>query len=164
MKLAKTIRLDVSDSQIFPLAAEPGEWAIAGTFAYVDKDVAALGGKDAIAFKSGWLGLGSFGRATLVQVAVIPDTEYELCVRQLAEHLYSAFGAPDMLAALDAARHELDDMAALCAHPSATLLAIGRQAQVDGIAEQVRIIPQPDADHHARIWEIEETDETEEIQ
>lgn len=158
MKFAKTIRLDVSDSNIFPQPAEPGEWAITGTFTFVDMEPDALSGKEAIAFKSGWLGLESFGRATLVQVATIDEEAYEQCVRQLAEHLFRAFGAPDMLVALEAARREIVDMAALCNHPVGTLLAIGRSSQEDGIAEQVRKIAPPEDDGHARIWEIEETD------
>lgn len=155
MKLAKIIRLDVSDLNIFLKPAEPEEWAVTGTFAFVDAEISAFDNKQKIAFKSGWLGLESFGHSTLVSVTVIPDSEYEQLVRKLAEHLFRAFGAPDMLAALEAARHELADMAALCDHPSGTLLAIGRDMEADGISEQVRKIASPDGENHARIWEIE---------
>ncbi len=156
MKLAKTIQLDVSDLNIFANPARPDEWAIAGTFAFVDSDLSALDNKQTIAFKSGWLGLESFGYSTLVRVVVIPDSEYEQLVRKLAEYLFRTFGAPDMLVALEAARRELDDMATLCDHPAGTLLAIGRAMEPDGISEQVRKIANPDGESHARIWEITE--------
>ncbi len=71
MKFTRTIRLDPSDVKVFPLAAEPGEWAVAGTFAFADTEPAALSRKEQLAFKSGWLGTGSFGRSTLVQVVYI---------------------------------------------------------------------------------------------
>ena len=38
MKLARTIRLDVSDTNVFTAAAKPGEWAVTGTFAFADSD------------------------------------------------------------------------------------------------------------------------------
>ena len=34
MKLAKTIRFDPSDLNVFPLAADEGEWALVGTFCF----------------------------------------------------------------------------------------------------------------------------------
>ena len=42
MKLLRTIRLDPSDRFIFERAAEPGEWAVPGGFAFFDVDPAAL--------------------------------------------------------------------------------------------------------------------------
>ena len=66
MKLPRTIRLDPSDTQVFQNAAEPGEWAVTGTFAFVDCQPAEMDNKSQLAFKSGWLGLTSFGFSTLV--------------------------------------------------------------------------------------------------
>ena len=34
MKLARTIRFDPSDLNVFPVAAEEGEWALVGTFCF----------------------------------------------------------------------------------------------------------------------------------
>lgn len=158
MNLAKTIRLDISDANIFPNPAEPGEWAVTGTFSFVDIDLGELTNKEKIAHKSGWLGLDGFGRSTLVCVTMITEAEYQLITRQLAEYLFRQFGAPDMLVALDAARQEIDDMVALCNHPTGSLLAIGREAGEAGIIEQVRKIENPDGDNHARIWDIEPED------
>ncbi|MFZ9416598.1 MAG: DUF6505 family protein, partial [Alphaproteobacteria bacterium] len=61
MKLLRTIRLDPSDGFVFAKAAEPGEWAVAGGFMFWDTDPATLDGKERAAFRSGILGIGSFG-------------------------------------------------------------------------------------------------------
>ena len=45
MKFPRTIRLDVSDANAFPLAAQPEEWAGTGTFAFADAAPAAMTGK-----------------------------------------------------------------------------------------------------------------------
>ena len=161
MKFARTLRLDASDAQVFPLAAAPEEWAVTGTFAFAHDDPTDWSRKDQLAFKSGWLGTESFGRSTFVQVAVIPDAQAEAVVRRLAGHIFQNFGAPDMLAATDAARHEVADMASLCGdHAAGTLLAIERDLTDDGIAERVRVAPRRDEGDHARIWTVE-VDETE---
>ena len=34
MKLLRTIRLDPSDTFVFEMPAEPGEWAVSGAFEY----------------------------------------------------------------------------------------------------------------------------------
>ena len=44
-KLPRTIRLDPSDTFVFERAAEPGEWAVTGSFLFLDQDVTALAGK-----------------------------------------------------------------------------------------------------------------------
>ena len=64
MKLLRTIRLDPSDGFVFAKAAEPGEWAVAGGFMFWDADPATLEGKERAAFRSGILGIGSFGWST----------------------------------------------------------------------------------------------------
>jgi ADP-ribose pyrophosphatase YjhB (NUDIX family) len=42
MRLLRTIRLDPSDTLLFKRAAEPGEWAVSGAFAFAHADPAAL--------------------------------------------------------------------------------------------------------------------------
>jgi hypothetical protein len=42
MRLLRTIRLDPSDTLLFKRAAEPGEWAVSGAFAFAHVDPAAL--------------------------------------------------------------------------------------------------------------------------
>jgi hypothetical protein len=155
MKFPRTIRMDVSDVNVFPLAAEAGEWAVTGTFAFADSDPAAMSGKERLAFRNGWLGTESFGRATFVQVAVIPDEQFEEVVRRLAAHLHERYGAPDMLAAVEAARGEARYAAELSNHPAGTLLAIEREFTEQGVAERIRVIPKRDEGSHARIWSVE---------
>jgi len=158
MKFARTIQLDASDQNVFDNPARPGEWAVTGTFEFAggafDGDPADWTAKQQLAFKSGWMGLGDFGRATFVQVTVVPDEQVEEAVRALGAHLFDRYGAPDMLAALDAARRECEDMAALCDHPAGTLLAIDRELTEDGIVERVRVIPATGDGQHARIWGV----------
>jgi hypothetical protein len=159
MKFPRTIRLDPSDANVFPVAAEPGEWAVTGTFAFADADPSAFTQKQKLAFKSGWLGVESFGRSTFVQVTVIPETEFDDSVRKLAAHLHRNYGAPDMLAAVEAARAEAEYAAGLCAHPAGTLLAVEREFTENGVAERIRVIPQRDEGAHARIWSLEKEEE-----
>lgn len=160
MKLPRTIRLDPSDSRVFEEAAEPGEWAIAGTFLFVDTTPQDMSTKRQLAFRSGWLGVESFGHSTFVQVAVAPDGEVQATTQKLAKQLFERFGAPDMLAALDAAKGEIEHAASLCDHPAGTLLAIEREMTEDGITERVRIVPRSDEEGgHARIWSFVETED-----
>ena len=154
MKFARTVQMDASDQNVFENPAEPGEWAVTGTFEYADADPAGWSNKQQLAFKSGWMGLGGFGRSTFVQVAVVPDAQVEEAVRALAAHLFERYGAPDMLTAINAARQECEDMAALCDHPSGTLLAIERDFTDEGVAERVRVIPASGDGQHARIWGV----------
>ncbi|MBO6518670.1 MAG: hypothetical protein JJ900_17375 [Rhodospirillales bacterium] len=157
MKLPRTIRLDPSDARVFARAAEPGEWAVTGTFAFVDAVPGELDNKTQLAFKSGWLGLDSFGFSTFVQVTVVPEGEDEAAARALAVHLFETYGAPDMLMAMTAARSEIAYAASLCDQPAGTLLAIDREMTEDGITEKIKVVPRPDEDGgHAQIWTIAE--------
>jgi len=157
MKLPRTIRLDPSDINVFSAAAEPGEWAVTGTFAFVDAVPGELDNKTQLAFKSGWLGLSSFGFSTFVQVTVVPEGEDEAAARALATHLFEDYGAPDMLMAMTAARSEIAYAASLCDQPAGTLLAIEREMTEDGITEKIRVMPRPDEDGgHAQIWTLTE--------
>ena len=156
MKLPRTLRLDPSDGRVFHDAANPGEWAVTGTFAFVDATPTEMDNKTQIAFRSGWLGVESFGRSTFIQVAVAPEVEVDAATRALAAHLFDRFGAPDMLAALEAARTEIAHAASL-SDPAGTLLAIEREMHDDGISERIRIVPRSDDDGgHATIWSFEE--------
>jgi len=154
--LARTIQLDVSDANVFPLAARPGEWAVTGTFAFADGDPATWENKQQIAFRDGWLGTESFGRASFVQVTTVSETEYEATVQRLAAHIFETYHPPGMLDAMQAARAEVEDMAALSAHPVGTLLAMEREMTEQGIVERTRVIEPPDDAFHARIWSVDD--------
>ena len=73
MKLLRTITLDPSDTFVFDVPAEPGDWAVSGAFRFCDRDPAKLNGKDRSAFRGGFLGVQSWGWSTLVQI--VPATE-----------------------------------------------------------------------------------------
>lgn len=156
MRLPRAIRLDQSDLQVFELACQPGELAIPGSFAFAACEPEALERKQRLAFASAWLGLGSFGFTTLVEVAEIEEAVFFQAVEQLAQHLVERYGAPDLVTALPAARAELDDAASLCDHKLGTLLAIEREMTAEGLRERVRVIEPARATDHARIWTISE--------
>ena len=53
---------------MFEPAAEPGEWAVSGAFVFWNRDATSLQGKARSAFRSGFLGVSTLGRSTLVQI------------------------------------------------------------------------------------------------
>lgn len=159
MRLPRAIRLDQSDLHVFARAAEPGEWAIPGGFVFGGIDPARLEGKEQLAFRSGWLGLESFGHITLVEVAEIDEAGFFALVETLARHIEAHYGAPDFEAARAAAHHELDDAAGLCEHKLGTLLAVEREPAGDGFVERFRVIEPARAKDHAKIWTVVEEEE-----
>ncbi|MFQ5772920.1 MAG: DUF6505 family protein [Kiloniellaceae bacterium] len=154
MKFPRCIRLDTSDVYVYSRAAEPGEWAVPGGFAFAGRDPADLEAKDKLAFRSGWLGTESFGWSSLVEVAEIDEAEFFRVVERLARHFVEACGAPDLTAALPAARAIADDAAGLCEHKVHSLLAVEREMTEEGVVERFRVIAPERAQDHARIWEI----------
>ena len=155
MRFLRTLRLDTSDLQVFPRAAAPGEWAVPGSFAFAEADLQALTSKEQLAFRSGWLGTESFGRATLVEVAEIDEAGFYQVVERLARHFVETYGAPSLAAALPAAREEADYALGLSDHKLHSLLAIEREPGPAGLTERVRVIRPERAADHAKIWEIE---------
>lgn len=168
-RLLRAIRLDVSDTFAFERAAEPGEWVVPGSFMFLGKDAGQLTGKARVAFRSGWLGLGSFGWSTLAVVVEATDDERREAARSLAEHLVAVHGAPDMGIALAAADEELAFAASCANHPEQTLVVIHRSLGDDGeIREQFRTVRAGlpfNKDSHSRVFtfhEVEGEDEPEE--
>jgi hypothetical protein len=170
LRLPRTLRLDRSDTFVFERAAEPGEWAVTGSLLFDGVELDALPPKMRAAFRSGFLGIGSFGFATLVEVAEIGADEREALVRHLADALVARFGAPGDAEALRAARDEIDFAASLCSHPPGTVIALRRTVECGAIREQFRTLhpreggtPGADRLHaFARAFEFVETDEPEE--
>jgi hypothetical protein len=156
-KLPRTLRLDTSDLYVFATAAEPGEWAVSGAFAFAGRDPEALERKDRLALASGWLGTDSFGRSTFVEVAELDEAGYFAVVERLARHFVKTYGAPSLAEALPVARAEVDDAAGLCEHKLGTLLAVEREVGDEGeIRERFRVVRPERAGDHARIWDIVE--------
>ena len=156
MHLPRAIRLDHSDLQVLPLACQPGEWAVPGSFAFTEANPETLAPGERLAFATAWLGLGSFGFTTLVEVAEIGEAEFFQAAERLAQHFVARYGAPDLVTALPAARAELDDASSLCDHKLGTLLAIEREMTAEGLRERVRVITPERAQDHARIWSLSE--------
>ena len=167
MKLPRTIRLDPSDTFVFERAAEPGEWAVTGSFLFWDRDIAALTGKARAAFRAGFVGVESLGFSTLVVVTEATAAERDEAIAALARHIRESLGAPSLEAAREAAREEIHFAASLCGHEVNTILAMHRTFEADGIREQFRTLRPRDpalkgADPlhaHARAFEFIEVDE-----
>jgi hypothetical protein len=162
LKLPRTIRLDASDQAVFERAAEPGEWAVAGGFAFLDAAPEQLTGKRRQAFANGFLGTGSFGWSTFVVVASASEADVDAMVERLARLFVEAHGAPSLDAARPVARQEVDFMADLCrAHAVNTLLAMERLIDADGgIRERFRVIDRK-AGVHGRAFELSPEDRPE---
>jgi Family of unknown function (DUF6505) len=140
MKLLKTIRADASDTFIFETAADPGEWAVSGAFMFANRDVAALSGKPRAAFRGGFLGVGSFGWSTLVQVVSATETDRVAAVDMLAVWLMGRLGAPDLETARRAAAEEIAFTASLCDHPEGLLIAVSRRHEDGEVREAFRTL------------------------
>src|SRR3954454_9702824 len=91
LKLPRTIRLDPSDTFLFERAAEPGEWAVSGAFAFWCDAPEHLQGKRRAAFRGGFLGIGSLGWSTLVQIVEAEEADRAAAVSLLALQLVDHF-------------------------------------------------------------------------
>jgi hypothetical protein len=140
VKLLKTIRLDPSDTFVFEAAAEPGEWAVTGTFAFAETDPETLQGKARTAFRAGFLGVSSLGWSTLVQIVETDEAGRAAAVEQLAQRLIEHYGAPDMDAARAAASEEVAFAQSLCNHETDTLVALHRTSENGEIREAFRTL------------------------
>jgi hypothetical protein len=138
VKLLRTIRLDPSDSFIFPTVAALGEWAISGAFVFSEVEPASLEGKELSAFRSGFLGVPSLGWSTLAQIVEVDEEDRLAAVEQIARCLLDRFGAPDLAEARKAAAAEVDFAASLCDHPPDTLIAVHRADESGMIRESFR--------------------------
>lgn len=168
IRLPRTIRLDRSDAVIFAPAAEPGEWAVSGTFMFAGRDPESLTRKEQIAFRSGFLGTASFGWSTLVTVTLARPQDQDDAVAALAQHLVDQLGAPSLAAARPAAEEELALAQDICrGHAEGTLIALHRTAAADGVREQFRTLKPRDSTAfsagylggHDKAFHIVETDE-----
>jgi hypothetical protein len=162
VKLLRTIRLDPSDTFVFETPAEPGEWAVSGAFAFWDRDPETLSGKVRTAFRSGFLGVESFGRSTLVQIVEASGEDRAKLVERLAQQLVARFGAPDMAAARVAAEEEVAFAQSLCTPPADTLVAVHRTYEDGAVRETFRTLRPREGAKPARAFsfmEVEGEDE-----
>ena len=144
MRLLRTIRLDPSDTFLFKRAAEPGEWAVSGAFAFAHADPTALDGKARAAFRAGFLGISSLGWSTLAHIVEATREDRVAAIEVLAARLLDRFGAPDLAIARSAAEEEVDFSASLCDRPTGVLVAVSRSYETGEIRETFRAL-QPGA-------------------
>jgi hypothetical protein len=141
LKLLRTIRLDPSDTFVFDRPASAGEWAVPGGFMFLDRDTSSLVGRERQAFRSGFLGLSSFGWSTLAVVVEASPEEYAAAKENLANYLLVAHNAPSLDVALAAAQDELAYASSLADHPIQTLVALHRSLTPEGhFSEQFRTL------------------------
>lgn len=140
LKLLHTLRLDGSDDVVFERAAGDGEVAVPGTFQFWSDDVPALEGKRRQAFRSGFLGLTSFGFATLAVVRPVTPAARAAAVETLAAHLVAAWGAPDAAAARAAAEEEVAFSESLADQAEDTVVALARRFEDGEIRERYRTL------------------------
>jgi len=162
VKLIRTLRLDASDTFVFEKAAEPGEWAVSGTFAFWDRDPATLEGKARTAFRSGFLGISSLGWSTLVQIVDANADDRSAAIEALTTQLVENFGAPTIDDAVAAAKEEIAFAESLCTHPQGTLIAVHRAFEDGAVRESFRTLRQRAGAKPARAFsflEVEGEDE-----
>lgn len=136
MKLARTLRLDVSDENVFETPAPSGEWAISGGFEFSNWSEEHLKGKARQAFSNGWYSIESGGRASFVGVCHITDAELEQLRKTLAKTFVEHYGAPDVEAAYPVACEEIDQMRSMCEDfEDNTLLMVSRTLTELGVEE-----------------------------
>jgi hypothetical protein len=140
VKLLRTIRLDASDTFVFEKAAEPGEWAVSGAFAFWNRDAASLEGKARSAFRSGFLGISTLGWSTLVQIVEASEDDRLALVDTLASQLVANFGAPTINDAVAAAEEEVSFVESLCTQPQDTLVAVHRTFEDGAVRESFRTL------------------------
>lgn len=170
IRLLRCLRLDPSDTFVFPRAAEPGEWAVPGSVMFRDADPAELLPKERAAFRAGFLGVATLGFSTLVEIAEIPDAEVAAVIEGFAGMLLARAGAPDRETALAAACDEVAFARSLCDGPPGTVIAMHRSLEDGAIREQFRTLHRREGGHpaadrmhaYARAFEIVEVEEPEE--
>jgi hypothetical protein len=125
---------------VFRAAAEPGEWAITGAFLFADTEPDALDAKARAAFRSGFLGITSFGWSTLVTIVEATEDDRNAAIETLAGQFVARLGAPDIDAARAAAADEVAFAASLCDHPVGTLIALARGLEEGQLMERFRTL------------------------
>jgi len=163
VKLIRTIRLDASDTFVFEKAAEPGEWAVSGAFAFWNHEPTELEGKARTAFRSGFLGIASLGWSTLVQIVEASEVDRLAAIDALAKQLVANFGAPSITDAVVAAEDEIAFVESLCTQPQDTLIAVHRTFEDGAVRESFRTLRQRNGAKPARAFsfmDVEGEDET----
>jgi Family of unknown function (DUF6505) len=99
-----------------------------------------MGPKQRAAFRSGFLGVASFGWSTLAVVTPVTTAEHEALLTDFATALMRELGAPDIDTARSAAAEEIAFAATLCDHPENTLVALHRSLEDGELRERFRTL------------------------
>ncbi len=159
MKLLRTIALDPSDTFVFDVAADPGDWAVSGAFRFCDRDPAKLSGRDRSAFRSGFLGVQSWGWSTLVQIVHATEDDRRTLVELLTGQLVERFGAPDPATARLAAEEEVAFAQSLCTLPISALIAVRRSASDGEVRESFRRLQLREDQRHGKAFSFMEIED-----
>lgn len=159
VKLLRTIALDPSDTFAFDVPAIPGEWAVSGAFRFCDQDPAKLSGKARAAFRSGFLGVQSWGWSTLAQVVPATEDDCRVLIELLARQLVDRFGAPDMAIARTAAEEEVTFAQSLCSHPVSSLIAVHRSTDDGDVHESFRKLQLREGQRHGKAFSFMEIED-----
>ena len=159
VKLLRTIALDPSDTFVFDAAAEPGEWAVSGAFRFCDQDPATLSGKARAAFRSGFLGVQSWGWSTLAQIVPATEGDCRALIELLAGQLIDRFGAPDPATARTAAEEEVAFVRSLCSHPISSLIAVHRSVRDGEVRETFRRLQLRPGQGHSKAFSFMEAED-----
>lgn len=159
MKLLRTIALDPSDTFVFDVPAEPGDWAVSGAFRFCDRDPAMLSAKDRSAFRSGFLGVQSWGWSTLAQIVHASEDDRRTLVELLERQLVERFGAPDLATARLAAEEEVGFAQSLCTHPISALIAVHRTASDGEVRESFRRLQLREGQRHGKAFSFMEVED-----
>nr|WP_249816053.1 DUF6505 family protein [Bradyrhizobium sp. 138] len=155
----RTIALDPSDTFVFDVAAEPGEWAVSGAFRFWECDAATLEGKERAAFRGGFLGVQSWGWSTLAQIVPATADDYQSLIDLLARQLVDRFGAPDVATAKAAAEEEVAFSQALCSHPISSLIAVHRAVSDGEVRESFRRLQLREGQGHGKAFSFMEMED-----
>ena len=163
MKLLRTIALDPSDTFVFDVPAVSGEWAVPGAFRFCDQDPSKLSGKARAAFRSGLLGVQSWGWSTLAQIVPATQDDCQGLIELLARQLVDRFGAPDIATARTAAEEEVAFAQSLCIHPISSLIAVQRSASDGEVREAFRRLQLREGQGHGKAFSFMEVEDVVEL-
>jgi Family of unknown function (DUF6505) len=158
VKLLRTIELDPSDTFVFDVPADPGDWAVSGAFRFCDRDPTRLSGKERSAFRSGFLGVQSWGWSTLAQIVPATEDDRQMLVEILTKQLVERFGAPDPATARLAAEEEVAFAQSLCVHPISALIAVHRSASDGEVRESFRRLQLRKGQRHGKAFSFMEVE------
>jgi hypothetical protein len=159
VKLLRTIALDPSDTFAFDVPAMPGEWAVSGAFRFCDQDPAKLSRKARAAFRSGFLGVQSWGWSTLAQIVPATEDDCQVLIELLGRQLVDRFGAPDIAIARAAAEEEVTFAQSLCSHPVSSLIAVHRSAADGDVHESFRKLQLREGQRHGKAFSFMEIED-----